>query len=74
MSVEDQSAAIAFLRNPLSHGSGAPVEVIETHISLIFLSGDKAYKLKRAVKLPYADFSTIDLRRRFCESEVAQNR
>ncbi|MCZ8180750.1 MAG: AAA family ATPase [Rhizobium sp.] len=74
MSVEDQSAAIAFLRNPLSHGSVAPVEVIETHISLIFLSGDKAYKLKRAVKLPYADFSTIDLRRRFCEAEVALNR
>lgn len=73
MLVEDQSAAIAFLRNPLSHAV-APVEVIETHISLIFLSGDKAYKLKRAVKLPYADFSTIDLRRRFCEAEVALNR
>lgn len=73
MLVEDQSAAIAFLRDPASHGISSPVEVIETHISLIFLAGDKAYKLKRAVRLPYADFSTVDLRRRYCHVEVALN-
>ncbi|NBB49367.1 AAA family ATPase [Rhizobium sp. CRIBSB] len=74
MQVEDQSAAIAFLRDPANHGISAQVEVIETHISLIFLAADKAYKLKRAVKLPYADFSTIDLRRLYCEAEVTLNR
>ncbi len=73
MPVEDQSAAIAFLREPGSHGITSPVEVIETHISLIFLAGDKAYKLKRAVKLPYADFSTLDLRKRYCHREVELN-
>jgi hypothetical protein len=73
MPVEDQSAAIAFLRDPSSHGIITPVEVIETHISLIFLAGDKAYKLKRAVKLPYADFSTLPLRHRYCEAELALN-
>lgn len=74
MLVEDQSATIAYLRDPATHGISSPVEVIETHISLIFLAGDKAYKLKRAVKLPYADFSTVDLRRRYCEAEVTLNR
>lgn len=73
MSVEDQSAAIAFLRDPASHGIPSPVEVIETHISLIFLAGDRAYKLKRAVKLPYADFSTLELRQRYCQAELALN-
>ncbi|MBC2775501.1 AAA family ATPase [Rhizobium sp. AQ_MP] len=74
MPAEDQSATIAFLRSRASHGTTSLVEVIETHISLIFLAGDKAYKLKRAVKLPYADFSTLDLRRRCCEAEIALNR
>ncbi|THV09837.1 bifunctional aminoglycoside phosphotransferase/ATP-binding protein [Rhizobium rhizophilum] len=73
MFVEDQSAAIAFLRDPASHGITAPVEVIETHISLIFLAGDRAYKLKRAVRLPYADFSTLKLRQRYCQAELALN-
>lgn len=73
MSVEDQSAAIAFLQDPASHGVTSPVELIETHISLIFLVGDKAYKLKRAVKLPYADFSKLELRQRYCAAEMALN-
>ena len=73
MLVEDQSVAIAYLRNPASHGITSAVEVIETHISLIFLAGEKAYKLKRAVKLPYADFSTLELRQRYCTAELALN-
>lgn len=73
MQVEDQSAAITFLRDPAHHGLSSPIEVIETHISLIFLAGEKAYKLKRAVRLPYADFSTLERRRRYCEAEVALN-
>lgn len=36
----------------------AEVEIIEPHISKIFLAGDYAYKLKRAVTLPYLEFST----------------
>jgi hypothetical protein len=54
-------------------GSGSPPEIIDTHISRIFLSGDRAYKIKRAVKLPYVDFSTPLQRLSACEKEVERN-
>lgn len=50
------------------------VERIETHISLIFIAGDRAYKLKRAVRLPYLDFSTAEQRHAACAAELALNR
>ncbi len=75
MIVEDQSEVIAFLSDSTSHGAGVgAVERIETHISEIFLAGDRAYKLKRAVKYPYLDFSTAEKRRAACEAELAINR
>ena len=43
-------------------------------MSLVFLAGDRAYKLKRAVKLPYLDFSTAEQRRAACAAELALNR
>lgn len=49
-------------------------ELIETHISWILLAGERAYKLKKPVRLPFADFSTLASRRRLCEAEVALNR
>jgi len=52
----------------------AAVELIETHISWIFLTGRFAYKLKKPVNLGFVDFSTPDLRRRCCEEEVRLNR
>ncbi|MDF0600313.1 AAA family ATPase [Psychromarinibacter sp. C21-152] len=72
MQVQDQSAAIAFLSDPATHG-GRAVETVETHISHIFLTGDRAYKLKRAVHLPYADFSTPQIRLDGCRKELALN-
>ena len=44
--------------------------MIETHISMVFLAGDRAYKLKRAVKFPYLDFSTPAQRQRACDAEL----
>ncbi|MER9371126.1 AAA family ATPase [Mesorhizobium sp. M0491] len=73
MVVDDQQSVIAFLLDPASYGAAAPVEAIETHISRIFLTGKRAYKMKRAVKLPYVDFSTPALRLAACEKEVALN-
>ena len=67
-----QEEAIAFLADPATHG--ATVECIETHISMVFLAGAHAFKLKRAVTFDYLDFSTPDLRRRCCEEEVRRNR
>ncbi|HEX3523441.1 MAG TPA: AAA family ATPase [Stellaceae bacterium] len=72
---EHQRDVIAFLKNPSSHGPGVDrVEVIETHASLVFIAGDRVFKLKRAVAYPYLDFSTADLRRRACEAELVLNR
>lgn len=73
MIVEDQSESVAFLKDPATHGTSAEVEVIETHISMVFLTGTHAYKLKRAVKLPYVDFSTLELRLGSCDKEVELN-
>ncbi|TGQ31428.1 aminoglycoside phosphotransferase [Mesorhizobium sp. M00.F.Ca.ET.216.01.1.1] len=71
--VEDQKAAVAFLLNPAAYGETGPVEAIETHISRLFLVGQRAFKMKRAVKLPYVDFSTPALRLAACEKEVELN-
>ncbi len=70
---EDQSAIVAFLSEPSTHG-GATVERIDTHTSIVFLAGDRAWKLKRAVRYDYLDYSTADRRRAMCEAEVLVNR
>lgn len=72
---EDQHAVIAFLREPAAYGPQVGrVAVVETHVSLVFLAGDRAYKLKRAVTYPYLDFSTVEKRRAACAAELALNR
>ena len=73
MITEDQSSVVAFLGSPVTHG-GAQVERIDTHASIVFLAGDRAWKLKRAVRYDYLDYSTADRRRAMCEAEVRINR
>ncbi|PTE06967.1 AAA family ATPase [Mesorhizobium helmanticense] len=73
MIVETQEAATALLLDPATYGETRPVEAIETHISRIFLAGRRAFKMKRAVQLPYVDFSTPQLRLAACEKEVELN-
>ena len=69
-----QRDVIAFLSDAGSYGEGGAVEIHETHGSFVFLSGPRAFKLKRAVLFPYMDYSTPDRRRRMCERELAVNR
>ncbi|ODR99261.1 hypothetical protein AUC68_04470 [Methyloceanibacter methanicus] len=52
----------------------ATVERIETHASFVFLAGDFAYKIKRSVKLPFLDFSTLEKRHKACLNELRLNR
>lgn len=52
----------------------AQVELVQTHISWVLLAGDFAYKIKKAVKLPFLDFSTLALRQRACLDELRLNR
>jgi len=73
METQDQRNTIDFLSSPANHVALEPVERIETHISIIFLVGDKAYKMKKALRLPYVDFSTASLREDACRKEVALN-
>lgn len=73
--VADQSDAVAFLADPARHGPEVTeVARIDTHGAMVFLAGDRAYKIKRAVRYPYMDFSTLALRRAACRQEVALNR
>lgn len=71
---ETQSDVIAFLRDPASHESAEKVEVIATHASMIFLVGDRAYKLKKAVTYSFLDYGTIAQREAACRAELALNR
>jgi aminoglycoside phosphotransferase family enzyme/predicted kinase len=52
----------------------AGVEVRQTHISVVFLAGGHAYKVKKPVNLGFLDFSTLARRRHFCAEEVRLNR
>lgn len=73
MIVQDQSEVVDWLAGQSSDQDGPTADCIETPISPVFLIGDRAYKLKRAVKLPYADFSTSQIRLRSCEKELDLN-
>lgn len=71
----EQDAVIAFLSDPASYDPRPDaVERIDTHAAIVFLAGAHAYKIKRAVKLAYLDFSTLEKRRRACERELELNR
>jgi aminoglycoside phosphotransferase family enzyme/predicted kinase len=67
--------AIAALRDPARHP--LPVEyidVLETHISWVILTGRHAYKIKKPLNLGFLDFSTLEARRHCCEEELRLNR
>ena len=49
-------------------------EILETHISWVVLTGDYAYKIKKPVDLGFLDFSTLELRKHYCEEELRLNR
>jgi len=71
-----QSDLIEFLSTPDSYGLGKDVRIQrqDTHISIVFLAGDFAFKLKRAIQLPFVDFRTLSDRQHFCKKEVEVNR
>jgi aminoglycoside phosphotransferase family enzyme/predicted kinase len=56
------------------HPVTEPIRVIETHISWVLLTGVYAYKVKKAVALPFLDYSTLAARRHCCEEEIRLNR
>jgi aminoglycoside phosphotransferase family enzyme/predicted kinase len=64
----EQAEAAAFLR------ALAGSEPLETHISLVFVGGDTVWKLKKAVRLAFLDFTSVEARRRFTQRELELNR
>lgn len=67
-----QAEVLAFLGDPATHGG--PVERIDTHGACVFLTAERAYKIKRAVRYSYLDFSTLEKRREMCLRECHLNR
>lgn len=68
-------AKVGFLRDPGAYPEPTSrVETVETHMSWVFLTDTRAYKLKKPVRYDYLDFSTPEARRHDCEEEVRLNR
>ena len=66
---------LAALSDPAAYPHRPPgVTTKQTHISMVFLAGDRVYKVKKPVDFGFLDFTTPDRRRHFCEEEVRLNR
>ena len=72
---EQLATLISSLRNGncFDHPTGK-ITVLQTHISYVLLTGTYAYKIKKPVKLPFLDFSTLAMRKHYCEEELRINR
>ncbi len=68
-----QEEVFDFLADPAAHG-GAKVRRIDTHAASVFLAGDTAFKVKRAVRFPFLDYSSLEKRKRACQAELDVNR
>ena len=75
LETSSQTTLIKTLKNPRLYGSWcANVEVIETHVSYVVLTGRFALKIKKAVNLGFLDFTTLRARGFYCHREVELNR
>ena len=70
--VQSQDEVLAFLADGATYG-GRAVRRIDTHAASVFLAGDRALKVKRAVRFPFLDYSTLRKRKEACEAELAVN-
>lgn len=71
-----QEAVFELLGNPATYGLPVAAKIArhQTHAAIVFLAGDRAFKVKRAVRYPFLDFSSLDKRKAACEAELATNR
>ena len=77
MAADDTQAEVfALLADPAAYGAApeaSDVKRIDTHAASVFLAGPRAYKVKRAVRFPFLDFSTPEKRKAACEAELVVN-
>ena len=75
---KSQEDVFRLLADPEAHGlaeeDGETVRRIDTHAAVVFLAGDLVFKVKRAVKYPFLDYSTLDRRKAACLAELEVNR
>jgi aminoglycoside phosphotransferase family enzyme len=65
---------VSFLKTPGAYDHAGPVQAKETHMSWVFIAGDRVYKLKKPAHLPFLDFRTLAARDHNCREEVRLNR
>src|SRR5215468_12526599 len=66
---------VAFLSRTATYASPVcRITRLETHMSWIFLAGEEVYKLKKPLRFPYLDFSTLARREAACRAELTLNR
>lgn len=56
-----------------SHSVKMPIKLMQTHASIVLLTGEFAYKLKKPVNFGFLDYSTLEKRRYFCQEELRLN-
>jgi aminoglycoside phosphotransferase family enzyme/predicted kinase len=71
--VQSQEEVFAFLAEAAAEGGGT-VQRVDTHAAVLFLAPERVLKVKRAVRFPFLDFSTLDKRKAACTAEIEVNR
>lgn len=72
---KQQSAILSVLSNPDFYPHPvSTIQVEETHISTVFLTGDFVYKVKKPVDFGFLDYTTLEKRLRYCKQEVLLNK
>jgi aminoglycoside phosphotransferase family enzyme/predicted kinase len=69
--IRTQESVFAYLADPRRHPD---MRRIDTHAASVFLEGDRALKIKRAVRFPFLDYSTLEKRKAACDEEIRINR
>ncbi|MBN9461882.1 MAG: hypothetical protein J0H00_11735 [Burkholderiales bacterium] len=71
----DTEARLGFLMSHAAHGADpADAQLVETHMSWVIVAGEHVLKMKKPVRYPFLDFSTPQLRERYCREELHLNR
>ncbi|HYA72721.1 MAG TPA: hypothetical protein VEF36_06155 [Roseiarcus sp.] len=71
VAIEDK---VRFLSRAAAYGEAGGVEIVETHMSYVFLTSRRAYKIKKPVRYPFLDYSTLRAREADCRAELTLNR
>src|SRR5580700_2566328 len=77
LSADTQEAVFNLLGGRATYGPGLGnrnIQRHQTHAAVVFLAGDRALKVKRAVRYPFLDYSTLDKRKAACQAELDVNR